>query len=200
MEQTSRHRLTELPPAMLKQFFISHLNRIYCAKTQLADKLPLLNRSSGFPDLRLAISETITMARHQIDRLKAIYFMLNASYQPESCVGIVGILDEAFQSIGKHDESSTLRDLPLLSYMFHIENIETTSFEVLLVISEHLKEPGIIKLLTDCYNEAQKDKVLFQQITQRYAWARNGKNNKSKPTLQKKASPYQALQEQNSLN
>jgi hypothetical protein len=75
MEQTSRHRLTELPPAMLKQFFISHLNRIYCAKTQLADKLPLFNRRSGFPDLRLAISETITMAHHQIDRLKAIYFM-----------------------------------------------------------------------------------------------------------------------------
>jgi ferritin-like metal-binding protein YciE len=168
MEQNARHRLKELPPAALKHFFINHLNRIYCTKTQLADKLPLLNRGSGFPDLRLAIDETITMARLQIERLKAIYLMLNASYQPESCVGIVGILDEAFQSVGKHDDSPALRDLSLLSYMLTIENIEVGAYKVLIIVAGHLKEPGIGHLLTECYNEAQKDKVLFRQITPNY--------------------------------
>lgn len=96
------HNFSEanLDPAELKQFFISHLNRIYCAKNQLADKLPVIAGSTHSPDLRLAVSHALDCVSVQTEWLEEIYDSLDASYTPESCVGLLGFLDEAFQSIG----------------------------------------------------------------------------------------------------
>jgi hypothetical protein len=38
----------ELDPKELRQFFISHLNRIYCAKSRLVEKLPELGKRSHY--------------------------------------------------------------------------------------------------------------------------------------------------------
>ena len=59
MDSPPRTPLKDLSQAELRQFFISHLNRIYCAKSQLIDKLPQLGKRSGFRDLQQAIGETM---------------------------------------------------------------------------------------------------------------------------------------------
>lgn len=164
----ARNPSKELSRAELETFFISHLNRIYCAKSQLVDKLPLLNSRANFLDLRQAIEETIEDVRQQIGRMKEIYIMLDSFYQPESCVGLTGILDEAFQSIGIPGESAALRDLSILFYMLNIESIETASFKTLLQVADRLEQPGIAQLLAECYDESQEDKKLFRQITENY--------------------------------
>jgi ferritin-like metal-binding protein YciE len=158
----------ELNPKELKHFFISHLNRIYCAKSQLVEKLPELGWSSHFTDLRQAIDETVEVVQNQIIRMKQIYILLDSWYQPESCVGLVGILDEAFQSIGILGESAAIRDLSILFYMHNIESIETASFKVMMLVADKLAEPGIEQLLLECYDEAKEDKILFREITENY--------------------------------
>lgn len=163
-----RNPAKELSRAELETFFISHLNRIYCAKSQLVDKLPLLNSRANFMDLRQAIDETIEDVRQQIGRMKEIYIMLDSFYQPESCVGLTGILDEAFQSVGKPGGSAALRDLSIIFYMLNIESIETASFKTLLKVADRLEQAGIAQLLAECYDEAQEDKKLFRQITENY--------------------------------
>jgi ferritin-like metal-binding protein YciE len=72
MEQPPRVPTKELSQSELQHFFISHLNRIYCAKSQLVDKLPQLRNRSHFLDLRQAIDETIEEIQLQITRMKAI--------------------------------------------------------------------------------------------------------------------------------
>jgi ferritin-like metal-binding protein YciE len=168
MNSQPRNPSHELSEAELKVFFISHLNRIDCAKNQLVDKLPLLIKRAHFLDLRQGIEETIEAVQLQIGRMKQMYILLNAFYQPESCVGLIGILDEAFQSIGKPGDNPALRDLSVLFYMQNIENIETASFKSLLRVSERLRQPDIVQLLRECYDEAQEDKILFGQITENY--------------------------------
>lgn len=168
MERETRKPSKELSQLELRHFFISHLNRIYCAKSQLTDKLPELARRSHFLDLQQAIEETVEAVKNQIVRMKAIYIKLDAFYHPESCVGLVGVLDEAFQSIGSPDDSPELRDLSVLFYMQNIESIESASFKTMMFVADKLDEPEIAQLLLECYDEAREDKILFKEITQNY--------------------------------
>lgn len=134
----------------------------------MVEKLPELGKRSHFTDLQQAIEETVEIVRNQILRMKQIYIMLDSWYQPESCIGLVGILDEAFQSIGIPDESGAVRDLSILFYMDNIESIETASFKVMMLVADKMAEPNIAQLLLECYDEAKEDKVLFKEITQNY--------------------------------
>ena len=152
----------------LRHFFISHLNRIYCAKSQLVEKLPEIAKHSYYVDLRQAIGETIEIVKNQMARMKEIYIKLDAFYQPESCIGLVGILDEAFQSIGNPQDSAGLRDLSILFYMQNIESIELTSFKIMIFVADKLGQPDIAQLLLECYDEAKEDKVLLKEITANY--------------------------------
>lgn len=152
----------------LKHFFLSHLNRIYCAKSQLAEKLPQLGNSAHFLDLKQAITETTESVHLQIARMRLIYIELDSFYRPESCVGLVGMLDEAFQSIGPPFDSPASRDLSILFYMHNIESVEESSFKVLMLVADKLGKPGVRQMLLECYDEAKEDKILFKEITENY--------------------------------
>jgi ferritin-like metal-binding protein YciE len=158
----------DLDQAELKQFFISHLNRIYCAKNQLADKLPIIAGNTYSSDLRLAVSQAIDCVRVQTGRLEEIYARLDASYTPESCVGLLGFLDEAFQSIGPPLDRPLLRDLSILFYMQNIESIEMASFEVMTRVADKLNESRVAQLLRECHDEARQDKALLNSIAGQY--------------------------------
>jgi len=152
----------------LQQFFISHLNRIYCAKSQLVEKLPEIGSRSYYVDLKQAIDETVEIVLNQISRMKDIYIMLDTFYQPESCVGLIGILDEAFQSIGNPQDGAALRDLSILFYMQNIESIEMASFKMMIYVADKLERPDVAQLLLECYDEAKEDKILLKAITTNY--------------------------------
>lgn len=168
MESELRIPVNELSQTELQHFFVSHLNRIYCAKSQLQDKLPELAGRSHFLDLRQAIGETLEIVSNQIARIKLIYIALDSFYLPERCAGLVGMLDEAFQSIGGVKESPALRDLSILFYLQNIESIEATSFKMMILVAEKLKKPAIVQLLLECFDEAHEDKILLKEITARY--------------------------------
>src|ERR1700753_2214019 len=106
--------------AALRDFFIEHLNRVYCAKDKLAEKLPLLASQAAFLDLQQAISETVEEVHQQLQRLRRIFIVLEAFYQSTSCLGLAGLLDEAFQSIGPRAQDRKIRDLSILFYMQNI--------------------------------------------------------------------------------
>lgn len=173
MDYHTTNHTPRIPPAEpsaaeLRQFFISHLNRIYCAKSQLVDRLPLIGQQSYFRDLHQAIGETVDSVRMQIARLRDIYVRLDTFYRPESCMGVTGFLDEAFQSIGPPFDSPVLRDMSILFYMQNIESIEMASFQVMMRVADKLQETAVAQLLKECYDEAKGDKALFRAITGHY--------------------------------
>jgi len=158
----------EINPSELKQFFVSHLNRIYCAKSQLEDKLPVIAGHANAHELRLAVAQTIDMVTIQIGRLEEIYARLGSCYTPESCLGLLGFLDEAFQSIGPPFERPSLRDMSILFYMQNIESIEMVSFEVMMRLSEKLDQSNVTELLHECYLDARNDKSRFSSLAGKY--------------------------------
>ena len=168
MSSQSRLPENEFCQDELKLFFISHLNRIYCAKNQLLDKLPELAKRANFLDLQQSIAETIEIVQGQVARMREIYIALDDFYKPEGCGGLAGILDEAFQSIGIGTGTPAVRDLSLLFYMQNIESIEMASFKVMEMVAAKMNRPQIVQALQECYDEAKDDKILLKQITEKY--------------------------------
>jgi ferritin-like metal-binding protein YciE len=157
-----------LSKADLLTFFLAHLNRVYCAKNQLVEKLPELSGRAHFLDLKQAIEETVDVVYLQIQRMKQMYILLDSIYHFEHCTGLIGLLDEAFQSIGPKSDHPELRDLSILFYMQNIESIEMASFKILMLVAAKMEIPGVVELLQECYDEAKEDRVLLTQITQSY--------------------------------
>jgi ferritin-like metal-binding protein YciE len=168
MSNTARRPPRKLDQEELRRFFISHLHRIYCAKSQLVEKLPELAKSSHFLDLDQAISETVDAVKNQLERIKAIYIKLDSFYQPESCIGLAGILDEAFQSIGGTEDSVSTKELSIIFYMVNIESIEKASFDTMMAIAGKMDEREIVQLLLESYDEAREDNLLFKEIMENY--------------------------------
>jgi ferritin-like metal-binding protein YciE len=125
-------------------------------------------KRSHFLDLKQAIEETVEIVENQIKRMKEIFIMLDSYYTYESCTGLIGILDEAFQSIGPQAKNPTLRDLSILFYMQNIESIEMASFKIMMVMADKMDKPAIEQLLRECYDEAQDDRALLKQISKNY--------------------------------
>jgi len=158
----------DITPEELTPFFITHLNRIYCAKSELIDKLPQLARQAHFLDLKQAIDETVEVVENQVKRMREIFILLDAFYTYEACTGLIGLLDEAFQSIGPQAGKPVMRDFSILFYMQNIESIEAVSFKIMLLTAERMNNPQVAQLVRECYDEANEDRMLFKEITAKY--------------------------------
>jgi len=158
----------ELSQEELKIFFVSHLSRVYCAKSQLTDRLPEFVHHAHFLDLKQAIEETIEIVNNQMVRMRQMFIMLDSVYMHEGCTGLIGILDEAFQSISPRSGRPALRDLSILFYMENIESIEMASFKILKLVALKMNDKKVAALVQECYDEAKDDNTLFKQIAARY--------------------------------
>ncbi|WP_374950979.1 DUF892 family protein [Mucilaginibacter sp.] len=74
-----------LGPDQLRHFFIDHLNRIYCAKEHLVNRLPEISEDADFADLKHAIDETLADVNNQIVRMDAIYRLMDAEKSFNNC-------------------------------------------------------------------------------------------------------------------
>src|SRR4051812_36520915 len=99
-----------LQPGDLKEYFINHLNKIYCAKNHLVHNFPAILDLATFADLKEAIEENINDLRNQIARMREIYEIMNEKYEPQSCQMFVGLIDDLYDGI-KRDSSLELQDM-----------------------------------------------------------------------------------------
>jgi ferritin-like metal-binding protein YciE len=115
---------TNLSPDKLIQFFVNHLNRIYCAKSHLRERLPEIRDQTDFKDLTEAITVTLIDVDKQLSRMDNIYQILNISYNFEQCMGMVGLIEDTYDAIHATRDNAALRDLSILFYMQNIESIQ----------------------------------------------------------------------------
>ncbi len=156
----------------LKIFFIRHLDKIYCAKLHLINRLPQLFKQAYFADLKDAILETVGHVEQEISRMEIMYTLLE--HQSSACneKGLTGLVDDAFQAIQKEGTDYELRDLSILFYLQNIESVEMASFQILQMAAVKLKNKQIAKLLKENYEEAKADRTLFLLIASKYIVAK----------------------------
>ncbi len=152
----------------LKTFFVSHLNRIFCAKQHLVKMLPELGELATFADLKNAIEETTADVEKQLARMQVIYELMDEQPSDESCNGLKGLVDDAFTAIKQQDEFMELRDMSILFYLQNIESVEMASFQVLRIAATKLENPQIKQLLKENFEEAKADRTLLLLVSAKY--------------------------------
>lgn len=152
----------------LAEYFIEHLNRIYCAKLHMVERIPKIAENADFSDLRHALTETYEDVELQISRMNEIYRIIDGSYSNESLKSTIGVFEDAFAAINKHRADPLLRDLSILFYMQNLESIEVASFKVLQIAAVQLKNKQVSQLLQENYDEARDDRALLLMINARY--------------------------------
>lgn len=152
----------------LLNYFIDHLNLIYCAKLHIVEKLPLLAEYATFADLRNAILETCSDVQKQILRMDEIYILIDASYSEKKCAGTLGLIEDVFTAISEKNDDALLRDLSILFYMQHMESIEIASFKVLQMTAVTFQNSQISQLLLENFDEARDDRKLLLLINAKY--------------------------------
>lgn len=157
-----------LDPEKVNRFFADHLNRIYCAKSHLQQRLPEMRSYAHFTDLVHAITETLVDVEQQISRMDEIYFLLGTKPGFESCEGVLGLIEDAFSAVRRDDDDPQTRDLSLLFYLQNIESIEMASFKMLKLAAPQLERKEIKQLLKKNFDEASDDLALLRLITSRY--------------------------------
>ena len=158
----------KLGQVKLLSFFTGYLDRIYCAKSHLVERLPELADQAHFKDLRHAVTETLEDVENQIVRMDEIYRLINARPSIARCNGLVSMVEDAYSDIHEHGANAELRDLSILFYMQGIESVEAACFQVLQLAAVKLKNERIKQLLRENFDEAKADRALFLLITTKY--------------------------------
>ena len=168
MAEINKTSIPALTEGELNEFFVDHLNRIYCAKSHLVRRFPELADQANFKDLKNAILETTLDVGNQILRMDEILTMMGQVHLATNCKGMIAMLEEAFDAVQDQNEYTTKRDMAILYYMHTIESMEMASFQLLRMVAVKLKNRDISQLLQENYDEAKEDRTLLLLITARY--------------------------------
>jgi ferritin-like metal-binding protein YciE len=162
-----------MPPGALsapKQylFFIDQLNRIYCAKSHLHERLPEIHGFAHFAELDQAITHIGAKVEIQINRMDQIYALLKVQSAFDNCEGLIGSIEEAFSAISTISHGPVMRDLSILSYLQNIETIGLASFHGLNLAAPVTAKNKIRQLIKENFNESTDDLALLKKITAKY--------------------------------
>lgn len=173
MDETKK--LTETKPDEIqlgienvKKFFISHLDRIFCAKQYLIQQLPEIGTLSNFPDLKIAINKTMEDIQAQIDRMREIYQILGETYTLQYAKGFKGMIEELFSSVKDQNGNKELQDMAIIYYLQSIESLEMASFQMLQIAAIKFKNEEVNRLLKDNFSEAKAERALLLLLSAKY--------------------------------
>jgi len=153
-------------PEKVQQFFIEHLNRLYCAKAHLVERLEEIGDEAKFIKVKHIITDTIQKSENQIHRLDKIYNSLHIRYSFEKCGGLIAFLEDSFSSFQLYVNDPYLSYILILSYLQHIESVVSSSCQLLQLLSLKMENPEIENSLAKMCDDT--DRTLYNEITTLY--------------------------------
>lgn len=167
MHESQRPEI-KLQSADLKRFFMSHLDKIYCAKNHLVDNFPAVLSLATFADLKGAIEDSISELQNQISRMREIYQIMKQNYEPAACKMFSGLIDDLFYGAKHEDNTPELRDMAIIYYLQNIESLEMASFHSLRMAAVKFQNDDINALLKDNFDEAKTERSMLRLIMAKY--------------------------------
>ncbi|WP_454801330.1 DUF892 family protein [Mucilaginibacter phyllosphaerae] len=151
-------------------FLINHLNRIYCVKAHLYERLP--DVYAHVPnDLDSLIAEALVKIKQQLTGIDRIFSLLNSKYEFEHCESLICLIEDLFCSIHRYRDNSSIRALSLLFYLENIKSIEFASIHILRSVADLCGRKEIKQLLLEHFKDARKDLILLTHLSATYLGA-----------------------------
>jgi ferritin-like metal-binding protein YciE len=157
-----------LQPADLKRYFISHMNKIYCAKKHLSDNLPAVLNVASSTDLKESIEQTINDIRLELVRLDEIFQIIKEVYEPGTCKFFSGLIEDLFNTVKQEHGNLPLQDLGIIYYLQNIESLEMASFHALQMAAVKFKNEEINQLLKDNFDQSKAERTLLRLLTAKF--------------------------------
>lgn len=155
-------------PEVMKQHFIHHLNRVYFGKKYLQKHLPALTQIASFKKLRFAIEEVLESVNNQVNRIEEIYKIIDARPDQESCVPIISVFKDAFETQNYGEDTYLLNDIDIILYLQLLEHINITSYRMLKILATSLDYKEVEQLILESFDESRDDDKLFVMIADEY--------------------------------
>ena len=133
---------------------------MFNAEEQIVRGLPDAINAAESPDLKKALETHLKETKHQIERLREIFGMMQADSKGVTCEAMQGLIQEVKDAIQKY-EKSYLRDAALISQLQRIEHYEISVYGTLRTFAKELDLKEARDLLQETLDEeANADKTL----------------------------------------
>ena len=141
-------------PKQLDELFHDTLKDIYYAEKKILAALPKMAKAAQNDDLTAAFEKHHGETEGQIERLEAVFELIEAKPQGKKCAAIEGILEEG-QEIIKEYKGSPALDAGLLAAAQAVEHYEISRYGTLRTWAEELGLGDAAKLLQETLDEEE---------------------------------------------
>src|SRR6185503_7207919 len=149
-------------PKQLDELFHDTLKDIYYAEKKILAALPKMAKAAQNDDLTAAFEKHHGETEGQIERLEAVFELIEAKPQGKKCAAIEGILEEG-QEIIKDYKGSPALDAGLLAAAQAVEHYEISRYGTLRTWAQELGLTQAARLLDATLKEEEKtDKALTE--------------------------------------
>src|SRR6185503_13048969 len=150
-------------PKQLDELFHDTLKDIYYAEKKILAALPKMAKAAQNDDLTAAFEKHHGETEGQIERLEAVFELIEAKPQGKKCAAIEGILEEG-QEIIKDYKGSPALDAGLLAAAQAVEHYEISRYGTLLAWAEELGLEDAVGLLEKTLDEEKATDEALTEI------------------------------------
>lgn len=119
-----------MPTKTLDDLFHATLRDIYYAERQILTALPKMAKGANSAELKAAFEKHRDETKGQIERLEAIFAIIDKKPRGKTCEAIQGILAEGEEALEDYKDSPAL-DAALISSAQAVEHYEITRYGTL---------------------------------------------------------------------
>ena len=146
----------------LEDLFVDKLKDVYDAERRITKALPKMVKNAGSQELASAFEEHLAQTEDHIERLDRIFENLDKTPGRKTCHGIVGILEEGQEAMGKEGPESVL-DAAMIAGAQEVEHYEIAAYGCLRTWAELLGKTEEARLLEETLREeTETDEKLTQ--------------------------------------
>lgn len=144
----------------MTDLFLNELRDIYSAEEQIVKALPSVIKAADSGDLKEAFQKHLAETKEQVERLDAIFEMLEETHGKQTCEAMKGLIQECADAIQEFPKSA-LRDAAIISKAQRIEHYEISAYGTLRTFAKELDLDDAAQLLKQTLDEeAHADKTL----------------------------------------
>jgi len=149
----------------LKNLLSEQLADLLSAENQLVAALPKMAEAAHHPKLKEGFEKHLVQTQGQVDRLKAIFELLDEKAEPKPCKAMMGLVEEGEEVIeeGKEKEDA-LADLALIGAAQRVEHYEISGYTTAKNLAQQLRHSAVVALLSKSLAEEENADQLLNQV------------------------------------
>ncbi|WP_026379034.1 YciE/YciF ferroxidase family protein [Afifella pfennigii] len=150
----------------LQDLFVHTLKDVYFAERQIVKALPSMAEKASDSELKKLFQTHLEETKGQVDRLEAVFGLVNERPEGEKCPAIEGIIAETEELMSEIDDADT-RDAAMAAAAQAVEHYEIARYGTLVAWAELLGHKDAAKKLAETLEEEKSADAKLTRAGQR---------------------------------